>query len=426
MEAIIGLTGFIGLIISSICSIIGKVKGKPTRQTLAFPFFFAVLFLCAICGFPIIGLILAVIIWTLIYYPFFNKDTKMASISSDVFDQSQMKFKKMSNKQKVERIIYLNNLVQEKIETLQNANFASQFVNSFELLQAAVNEIASFSGNVRLQDTSLDLFAPKRKLEEIKKDCQWYLRNTIERQKNNTLSRLPQYKNSKEHRKKEYIDFCNDILSVAYFFSDESKEFADEAAEEIYQATDLYFPRILLFPNGYNTQYQEVPESNRTIPGLTFQNRESQVVQVSPIETELNEADLMEGHDFEYWCADLLRKNNFVNVKVTRGSKDHGADVLAEKDGITYAIQCKCYSSDLGNASVQQANAGRDIYKTHIGVVMTNSYLTTQAKEEAQAMKILLWDRDTLQSMIKTSYIRQNNGHITIDEIEFFEAMDDE
>ena len=59
--------------------------------------------------------------------------------------------------------------------------------------------------------------------------------------------------------------------------------------------------------------------------------------------------DSMEGHDFEYWCADLLRKNGYENVEVTPGSGDQGIDVLAEKDGIKYAIQCKCYSKDLGN-----------------------------------------------------------------------------
>lgn len=32
--------------------------------------------------------------------------------------------------------------------------------------------------------------------------------------------------------------------------------------------------------------------------------------------------DRMEGHDFEYFCADLLRKNGFSDVKVTPGSGD--------------------------------------------------------------------------------------------------------
>lgn len=41
--------------------------------------------------------------------------------------------------------------------------------------------------------------------------------------------------------------------------------------------------------------------------------------------------DEMEGHDFEYFCADLLEKQGFVEVEVTRGSGDFGVDILAEK-----------------------------------------------------------------------------------------------
>ena len=111
--------------------------------------------------------------------------------------------------------------------------------------------------------------------------------------------------------------------------------------------------------------------------------------------------DNMTGHDFEHFCADLLTKNGFNNVEVTPGSGDHGIDILAEKDDITYAIQCKCYSKDIGNAAVQQAHTGKSIYKKDIAVVMTNRYFTTQAQEEAQALGVKLWNRDKLISFIK-------------------------
>lgn len=106
--------------------------------------------------------------------------------------------------------------------------------------------------------------------------------------------------------------------------------------------------------------------------------------------------DSMEGHDFEYWCASLLEKIGFTDVEVTRGSGDHGVDVLAEKDGIRYAIQCKCYSKDLGNSPVQEVSAGKMIpqYRCQIGAVMTNRYFTKGAQELAAATGTLLWDRD--------------------------------
>lgn len=49
--------------------------------------------------------------------------------------------------------------------------------------------------------------------------------------------------------------------------------------------------------------------------------------------------DIMEGHQFEYFCADILRKNGFSNVTVTQGSGDHGIDILADKYGVSYAIR---------------------------------------------------------------------------------------
>lgn len=113
--------------------------------------------------------------------------------------------------------------------------------------------------------------------------------------------------------------------------------------------------------------------------------------------------DSMDGHTFEYWCADLLSRNRFTNVTVTPGSGDHGVDVLAEKDGIHYAIQCKCYSHDLGNTPVQEVYAGKEMYRCQVGVVMTNRYFTAGAKTLAEQTRVLLWDRDKLQSLIESA-----------------------
>lgn len=113
-----------------------------------------------------------------------------------------------------------------------------------------------------------------------------------------------------------------------------------------------------------------------------------------------SELDLMEGHDFEYYCAELLRQRGFQEVEVTRGSGDYGIDILAEKDGVTYAIQCKCYSAPVGVKAVQEAYAGRDYYDRMVGAVLTNQYFTQPAVEAAKKLKILLWDRGYLEGML--------------------------
>lgn len=116
--------------------------------------------------------------------------------------------------------------------------------------------------------------------------------------------------------------------------------------------------------------------------------------------TDLSTIDNMDGHEFERFCASLLIKKGYSNVQVTQAGGDFGVDVLAEKDGVKYAIQCKCYSSDLGNKCVQEAYTGRDYYKSNVAVVLTNRGFTKSAIETAKAVGVILWDRGMLKQLI--------------------------
>ena len=119
--------------------------------------------------------------------------------------------------------------------------------------------------------------------------------------------------------------------------------------------------------------------------------------------TSVTNVDRMEGHEFEYFCAELLERCGFEDVTVTRGSGDQGVDILAFKEDIKYAIQCKNYSSPLGNKPVQEVFAGKTFYKCHVGVVMTNSTFTKGAYELADSVGVILWDKHRLDKMmIKT------------------------
>lgn len=115
----------------------------------------------------------------------------------------------------------------------------------------------------------------------------------------------------------------------------------------------------------------------------------------------IDEIDDLEGLEFEKYVGELLKKLNYKDVKVTKASNDYGIDILCEKDNIKYAIQCKNYSSPLGNKCVQEAYSGKQYYNCHVGVVVTNNYFTENAKKLANKNGILLWDRTTLKDMIK-------------------------
>lgn len=116
--------------------------------------------------------------------------------------------------------------------------------------------------------------------------------------------------------------------------------------------------------------------------------------------TSVTNVDRMEGHEFEYFCAELLERCGFEAVTVTRGSGDQGVDILAFKEDIKYAIQCKNYSAPLGNKSIQEVFAGKTFYHCHVGVVMTNSTFTKGAKELADSVGVILWDKSRLDKMM--------------------------
>lgn len=269
----------------------------------------------------------------------------------------------------------------------QAQTYAEIFSNNYaEALRA--NSVASFLdawgcayvAHGWLQGISFKAPAQYRGLANWQKEqlvnFQWKLRDAIERAANNTLYDLNHaHRNNKAQRMEVFIA---DIKGGLSRYSTETRDFAGEKLRMVSLKCGLQLSDELnaLFPNS------EVDNPSVEPMGLL-------------------DIDTMEGHDFEYWCASLLEKLGYIDVQVTRGSGDQGVDVLAKKDGIRYAIQCKRYTSDLGNTPVQEVNAGKTIYHCHVGAVMTNRYFTKGAKEAADATGVLLWDRDWITNAIE-------------------------
>ena len=132
---------------------------------------------------------------------------------------------------------------------------------------------------------------------------------------------------------------------------------------------------------------KELARLEKEVSDLTAQRRQVMFESVAYV-------DQMEGHDFEYWCADLLLKLGFESADVTQASGDDGVDIIAVKENIRYAIQCKRYSSNLDNTPIQEVYTGKAVYNCHVAAVMTNSYFTASAKRSAEATGTQLWDRD--------------------------------
>ena len=104
----------------------------------------------------------------------------------------------------------------------------------------------------------------------------------------------------------------------------------------------------------------------------------------------------MDGHNYEYYCAELLRRKGFSKVSVTRGSGDQGIDIIAYANKKKFGIQCKFYSKPVGNSAVQEACAGAMFYGCNVAAVMTNNGFTESAVELAAATGVLLWGNSTI------------------------------
>ncbi|SFB87646.1 restriction system protein [Ruminococcus albus] len=123
----------------------------------------------------------------------------------------------------------------------------------------------------------------------------------------------------------------------------------------------------------------------------------------------LKKLDLMDGHEFEYACANILKANGFKDIEVTKCSGDFGVDIIAVKKHRRYAVQCKRYDKKLNNSAIQEVIGGLAYYGCEVGAVMTNSYFTAAARKLAEVNSVELWDRDILEKMLRKRGIKDTS-----------------
>jgi restriction system protein len=95
------------------------------------------------------------------------------------------------------------------------------------------------------------------------------------------------------------------------------------------------------------------------------------------------------GRDFEQSCGARLRELGF-EVEFTSVSGDFGCDIVATKDGLRYAVQCKGREMPAGVTAVQEAAAARSHYKTDYAVVISQSGYTKAARDLAASTRVVL------------------------------------
>lgn len=108
----------------------------------------------------------------------------------------------------------------------------------------------------------------------------------------------------------------------------------------------------------------------------------------------------MDGLTFEHYIAWLLQHQGYSHVEVTKGSGDFGADIIATKGGLRYAIQVKRHSGRVSRDAVSDAVAAKDYYGCNAAMVITNSYLSQPALDFANSVGCEIVDRGTLAAWI--------------------------
>lgn len=101
------------------------------------------------------------------------------------------------------------------------------------------------------------------------------------------------------------------------------------------------------------------------------------------------------GIDFEYWCAEALKVQGWHTV-VSKASGDQGVDILATYEGMSVAVQCKRYSSPVGNKAVQEVFSGMHFSKSDAACVISTKGFTKSAEELASSTGVILIDAENI------------------------------
>jgi len=85
------------------------------------------------------------------------------------------------------------------------------------------------------------------------------------------------------------------------------------------------------------------------------------------------------GYLFEHEVAEKLKGRGFSHIKVTKASRDYGADILAFKNGLEYVFQCKKYKGTVGFQAVKDVATAMDIYQADKGVLVCDTRFSRAA-----------------------------------------------
>ncbi len=97
----------------------------------------------------------------------------------------------------------------------------------------------------------------------------------------------------------------------------------------------------------------------------------SEIENVDPFYEDTTD-DITDGYQYELVTKEMFALLDWETF-VTPKSGDQGADLIIEKYGLKFVVQCKFYSNPVGNKAVQEVIAAKGFYDAGGAIVVTNA-----------------------------------------------------
>jgi len=110
-----------------------------------------------------------------------------------------------------------------------------------------------------------------------------------------------------------------------------------------------------------------------------------------PISQIMEKVKVMHGREeFERFVEELMIKDGYnIIASQLKSGKDQGADIIAEKGGERYCVQCKRYKQTIRNDAIQEVIAGMLYHSDNLGIIIKHAVVITTSKEFTRPAKDL-------------------------------------
>ncbi len=204
------------------------------------------------------------------------------------------------------------------------------------------------------------------------------------------------------------------VKKHAYALAQEKKKYTNvDAYGKVdyseWEETGLkYFrEKVLSEDSAFNGKFQGGAEAFAfPLPGSALQAKKWENFCDNLIEQEINriasknmhnatDVNGMNGMEYEDHCKSIL-ENTGWKACLTKSTGDQGVDLIASRNDKRVCIQCKCYSSPVGNSAVQEVTAGKLHWHGTHAVVVSNAGFTKSAQALARSTGVLLMSHEEL------------------------------